>query len=136
MRKTYSEAIRIPDFVERFNYLKLNGTAGEMNEEVNRYLNQYFYHTPEWKSARRQVLIRDDGYDLGHRDHLITGRSVIHHITPITKQNVLDRDPIIFDPDNLILCSHETHNALHYGSAILLKTDYVERKPGDTCPWK
>lgn len=136
MRKTYSEAIRIPDFVERFNYLKLNGTAGEMNEEVNRYLNQYFYHTPEWKSVRRQVLIRDDGYDLGHRDYLITGRPVIHHITPITKQNVLDRDPIIFDPDNLILCSHETHNALHYGSANLLKTDYVERKPGDTCPWK
>lgn len=136
MRKTYSEAIRIPDFVERFNYLKLNGTAGEMNEEVNRYLNQYFYHTPEWKSVRRQVLIRDDGYDLGHRDYLIAGRPVIHHITPITKQNVLDRDPIIFDLNNLILCSHETHNALHYGSANLLKTDYVERKPGDTCPWK
>ena len=136
MRKTYKEAVRIPDFNDRFNYLKLNGTAGELNTDVNRYLNQYFYHTPEGKSIRRKVMIRDDGFDLGHREHLIVGRPIIHHITPITKQNVLDRDPIIFDLDNLILCSHETHNALHYGSADLLKTDYVERKPGDTCPWK
>ena len=136
MKKTYKEAIRIPDFIDRFNYLKLNGGTCEMNEEVNRYLNQIFYHSPEWKRVRREVLIRDDGHDLGHPDRPITGRPIIHHINPITKQNVLDRDEIVFDLDNLILCSHETHNALHYGTDELLLKDYTERTPGDTCPWK
>lgn len=134
--KTYSELIQIPDFIGRFNYLKLNGRAGEMNEEVNRYLNQYFYRTPEWKKVRREVLIRDGGYDLGIRDRLIVGRSLVHHIEPITKKDVLERTSKIFDLDNLILVSHDTHNAIHYGSEDLLLKDYVERKPGDTCPWK
>lgn len=134
--KTYSELILIPDFIGRFNYLKLNGRTGEMNEEVNRYLNQYFYRTPEWKKVRREVLIRDGGYDLGISDRMIVGRHLVHHIEPITKRDVLERSSKIFDLDNLILVSHETHNAIHYGSEDLLLKDYVERKPGDTCPWK
>lgn len=135
MRKTYREAIQIPDFFDRFNYLKLGGKAGELNEEVNRLLNQLFYHTPEWKRVRRDILMRDLGYDLAFEGRVIVGRPIVHHINPITKQNVLDRDPVIFDPDNLILCSHETHNSLHYGNSNLLTTDYIERKPGDTKLW-
>lgn len=134
--RTYRELIQIPDFFGRFNYLKLNGVTFEMNEEVNRALNQYFYHTPEWQKVRREVLIRDGGFDLGIKDRLIVGRPLVHHIEPLTKRDILDRSERVFDLDNLILVSHETHNAIHYGSEDLLTKDYVARTPGDTCPWK
>ncbi len=134
--KTYEELIQIPDFFGRFNYLKLNGITCEMNEEVNRALNQYFYQTPEWRKVRREVLLRDGGFDLGIKDRLIVGRALVHHINPLSKRDILDRSEAVFDLNNLILVSHETHNAIHYGSEDLLTRDYVERTPGDTCPWK
>lgn len=134
--RTYREASQIPDFIDRFNYLKLNGLPGEMNEEVDRALNQYFYHTPEWRKVRREVIIRDNGCDLGVKGRMIVGRNEVHHIEPITKEDVLNRSPKLFDLDNLILVSHDTHNAIHYGTDELLQKDYVERTPGDTCPWK
>lgn len=134
--RTYSELKTIPDFLGRFNYLKLNGIVGEMNLEVNRYLNQYFYHTPEWKNTRRQILIRDNGFDLGIEGRTIFGKPLVHHINPISVKDVVERDPGLFDLDNLILVSHETHNAIHYGNEELLIPDaFAERKPGDTLLW-
>lgn len=134
--KTYSELITIPDFLGRFNYLKLDGVVGEMNLEVNRYLNQNFYHTPEWRKLRREILLRDGGYDLGITDRPIVGRPIIHHLNPITVKDVIDRNPEVFDPDNLISVSHNTHNAIHYGDENLLIPDKaIERSPGDTKLW-
>lgn len=136
MSRTYSELISIPDFLGRFNYLKLDGTVGEMNEEVNRYLNQIFYHTPEWRKLRREILLRDGGCDLGIRDRTIVGRPIIHHLNPITVKDVIGRNEKIFDPENLITVSHDTHNAIHYGNEELLIPDKVnERVPGDTKLW-
>lgn len=134
--KTYSELITYPDYISRFNYLKLNGQAFDMNLEVHRWLNQRFYHTPEWKQARNAVIIRDGGFDLACPDRPIMGRPIIHHLNPITKDDVINRNPIIFDPENLILVSHTTHNAIHYGDENLLIKDPVVRAPGDTCLWR
>lgn len=134
--KTYSELILIPDFKERYNYLKLDGVVGEMNLEVHRWLNQRFYHTPEWRRVRRDILIRDDGLDLAFDGRPIFGRPIVHHINPITIEDVLRMDSKLYDPENLILVSHETHNAIHYGNQGNLAADPVIRKPGDTCLWK
>ena len=137
MKRTYSEAIRIPDFMDRLEYLRLKGVTFELNEAVNRQLHQYLYQTPEWRKVRREVLMRDAGYDLACRDHLILGRNLVHHIEPLTVDDVISRSPKVFDLDNLILVSHETHNAIHYGTNPKnpILTDYVERKPGDTKLW-
>lgn len=136
MIRTYSDLVKIPDFFGRFEYLKLNGVLGELNQDVNRYLNQMFYRSPEWRSLRRQILLRDNGCDLGVSDLPITGRPLIHHINPITVEDVVRSRDCIFDPENLISVSHETHNAIHYGSFEMLKiNEVVIRKPGDTKLW-
>lgn len=134
--KTYSEMILLPTFIERFRYLKLNGSVGMDTFGHDRYLNQILYHSEEWKRFRREVILRDNGCDLGCEDYEIHGRILIHHINPITVEDVLRRDPCIFDFENVISTSHNTHNAIHYGDESLLVTEPIVRTPYDTCPWR
>lgn len=134
--KTYKELIKLNSFEERFNYLKLDGSVGDLTFNGNRYLNQMLYKSPEWKRIRREVIIRDNGCDLGLEDYPIadTNKIIIHHISPITKEDILSRDPKVLSIDNLISCSFQTHNAIHYGN--LPTVTMVERKPNDTIPWR
>lgn len=132
---TYSELIQIPTFIDRFRYLKLSASVGEETYGWDRYLNQTLYKSKEWRETRERIIIRDDGCDLAHPDYLIGGRILIHHLNPITKRDILDRNPMIFDPENLVCISHITHEAVHYGSEDLLMKDFVERTPGDTKLW-
>ena len=132
---TYSELIQIPTFIDRFRYLKLSASVGEETYGWDRYLNQTLYKSKEWRETRERIIIREDGCDLAHPDYLIGGRILIHHLNPITKRDILDRNPLIFDPENLVCISHITHEAVHYGSEDLLMKDPVERMPGDTKLW-
>lgn len=134
--KTYSELITLPTYEERFNYLKLEGVVGETTFGFDRYLNQNLYNSQEWKSIRNQVIIRDNGCDLACEGYEIYGRILIHHINPITVENIINRDPIIFDLENLISTVHNTHNAIHYGNENLLIKGPIERTKNDTIPWK
>lgn len=136
MIKTYSELITIPTFMERYRYLRIGGQVGKDTFGYDRYLNQVLYHSDEWKRFRRDIILRDNGCDLGCEGFEIYGRVLIHHINPITIQDVLRRDPKIFDPENVICVSHNTHNAIHYGDESLLVDEPIERRPNDTCPWK
>lgn len=134
--KTYSELILLPTFAERFQYLKLKGAVGKETFGKSRYLNQLLYRSPEWKRVRRDVVIRDGGCDLGVADCPIDGRVYIHHMNPITEDDILNRNPKIFDPDNLISVSFRTHQAIHYGSDEMMKElEFIERMPGDTKLW-
>ena len=136
MMKTYSELILLPTFAERFQYLKLKGAVGKETFGKSRYLNQLLYRSPEWKKVRRDVIIRDGGCDLGVADCPIDGRVYIHHMNPITEDDILNRNPKIFDPDNLISVSFRTHQAIHYGSDKMMKElEFIERTPGDTKLW-
>lgn len=135
--KTYSELITLPTFEERFEYLKLSAGVGIATFGSDRYLNQIFYRTPEWKRARRDVIARDEGFDLAHSDRPIPGAIYVHHIDPITVEDVLNRSSKLFDLDNLVSISFNTHQAVHYGDKNLLTpTKPVERKPFDQCPWR
>lgn len=136
MTKTYHELSQLKTFEERFEYLRMDGRVGESTFGYDRYLNQMFYRTPEWKRARLDVILRDNSCDLGMSDREIHGKVLIHHLNPITKQMILDRDPALFDPNNLICCSHMTHDAIHYGDGSMLPKNPIERTPNDTCPWK
>lgn len=137
MDKCYSELIKLPTLIERYNYLRTFSTIGEETFGGSRYLNQYLYTKSDaWKSVRRKVIIRDNGRDLGLDDYIIQGRIIVHHINPLTKEQILNFDPCIFDMENLISCSHNTHNAIHYGDKSLLPQDPIERRPFDTCPWR
>jgi hypothetical protein len=134
--KTYSELCTLQSFNERYRYLKLNGSVGKETFGFDRYLNQILYQSDEWKSIRRDIIIRDNGCDLGCEGFNIFGRILVHHINPITSDDVVNRDPKIFDPNNLIITSHNTHQAIHYGDEHLLVVAPPERKKNDTCPWK
>lgn len=123
-------------FEERFNYLKLEGRVGKETFGYDRYLNQILYKDKEWLRIRRDIIIRDDGCDLGIPGRGIHGKILVHHINPITVEDVLNRSPKVFDPDNLICTSLLTHNAIHYSDESILTLDPVERRPNDTCPWK
>lgn len=135
--KTYSELILLPTFLERFNYLKIGGEVGRATFGHERYLNQILYNSHEWRRFRRDIVLRDNGMDLAFDDpdYEIFGKIIVHHIDPITVEDVLKRHPKIFDPENVICTSMNTHNAIHYGDETLVKIDYVERRPNDTCPW-
>lgn len=133
--KLYSELRRLRTFEERFNYLKIGGTVGKETFGFDRYLNQILYHTDVWRKIRRDVIVRDNGCDLGDPDREIKGTILVHHMNPITLDDVRSGDEKVFDPDFLICCSLDTHNAIHYGDISLLAADPVERSPGDTCPW-
>ncbi len=134
--KSYSVVILLPTLEERFEYLKLKGRVGAETFGYDRYMNQILYHDPEWKRVRREVIIRDNGCDLGVKDQEIQGRILVHHINPITIDDVKLRRYCVFDLDNLICTSHDTHNAIHYGDSNLLPKNPIERTPNDTCPWK
>lgn len=134
--KRYSELITIPTYEERFKYLQLKGAVGNDTFGYDRYLNQILYNSPEWKRLRNQIIIRDNGRDLGCEGYEIYGRILIHHMNPITVEDIVSRDPIVFDPENLICVSHNTHNAIHYGDENLLIMAPVERTKNDTCPWR
>lgn len=134
--RTYTELLKIPTYKERYNYLKLGAKVGEETFGYDRYLNQVFYRSKEWKSIRDKIILRDNGCDLADPDHAIFGRIYVHHMNPITLRDIDKRNPEIFDPEFLVCCSFDTHNAIHYGSENMLPQELVERKPGDTCPWK
>ena len=137
MNRTYSELIKLKTFEERFDYLKLNGTVGKDTFGFDRYMNQLLYHnSKEWKAVRRKVIVRDNGCDLGVEGYDILGKILVHHLNPITKDDIKNRSPTIFDLNNLICVSHNTHNAIHYGDENLLVKAPIERKLNDTCPWK
>lgn len=134
--KSYTELSKLKTFEERFEYLKIGGQVGIETFGFDRYLNQTLYNSPEWRNVRAQVLIRDEGRDLGLEGRDISKYAIIHHMNPITERQILDRDPEIFDPEYLITVSRKTHNAIHYGSIDLLNDQPVERTANDTCPWK
>lgn len=133
--KSYSELNEITNYIDRFNYLKLNGRVGEDTFGYDRYLNQIFYKSPEWRHFRNGIIIRDNGCDLGCEGYEIEGTFIIHHINPITKKDILDRSPMLLDPENVITTVDLTHKAIHYGDAQLLITEPIERTMGDTCLW-
>lgn len=137
MNRTYSELIRIPTLEERFRYLQLNGMVGDLTFGGHRQLNQQFYRSEEWKRIRRNVIVRDGGYELGLEPYAISGTTYIHHIQPISVEMLLNSDPLIWDLENLISVSYDMHQAIHYGDTqILSKYKSFERFPGDTCPWR
>lgn len=136
MLKNFRQLSQFRSFIERYNYLKLVGKVGEDTFGFDRYLNQILYNSYEWKETRRQIIIRDDGNDLGCYDYPIQGIITVHHMNPITLDQVLNHDPIIFDPDFLISSSSITHRAIHFGDERLLPIIPEERRPNDTSPWR
>ncbi len=134
--KSYKELIRYQTFDDRFEYLKCNGIVGDIKFGGHRYINQMLYATKEWKRTRNEVIIRDNGFDLAHKDYPIAGNIYVHHINPITIDDIVERRDCVFDLDNLISVSFRTHNAIHYGNEESLLKGLVIRKPNDTCPWK
>lgn len=136
--RCYSELITLPTFKQRFNYLKLNGRVGESTFGFDRYLNQKFYRLPEWKAVRRQVILRDNGCDLGLSDREIPqgARIIVHHMNPIAIKDIANKLDWILDPEFLICTMKITHDAIHYGDESLLYSDPIERMPNDTVPWR
>ena len=145
--RTYSELITIPTFEERYEYLRLDGKVGKETFGYDRYLNQVLYNSPEWRRFRDEIIVRDNGCDLAHEDYEIkswideNGKIkhqliIIHHINPITIEDIKNRNPMIFDPENVITTTLNTHNAIHYGDKSLLLTGPIERTRNDTCPWR
>lgn len=136
MIRTYSELMTISSFEERFEYLKLHGKVGESTFGFDRHLNQVLYRCDEWRTVRQEVIIRDNGYDLGHKDYPINGLIIVHHMNPLTIDDILERNPDIFNPEYLISTAKLTHDAVHFGDASLLPKPPVERFKWDTCPWR
>lgn len=134
--RTYSAIILLPTFEERFDYLELGGKVGEVTFGCDRYLNQILYRDEAWKKVRREVILRDNACDLAMADREIFGKIMVHHMNPITRSQVLNRDPVIFNPEYLITVSMNTHNAIHYGDKSLLWLGPITRSPNDTTPWK
>lgn len=135
--RTYAELKQLETFMERFRYLKLEGTIGEETFGFDRYLNQVFYTSKEWRHVRDIVVVRDNGNDLGVNGFAISKRNlIVHHMNPIRVEDILERKGTILDPEYLICVSRATHQAIHYGNLDLLPKELVERKPNDTCPWK
>ena len=134
--KRYSELSTIPTYEERFKYLQLKGAVGNDTFGYDRYLNQILYKSSEWRSFRRDIVLRDNGCDLACEGYEIYGKILIHHINPITVEDILRRDPKVFDPENAISTSLNTHNAVHFGDESLLIMEPIERKPYDTCLWR
>jgi len=133
--RTYDELIKFKTFTERFNYLKLNGQVGDSTFGFDRYLNQRFYKSPIWKKLRNEIIVRDNGCDLAFDGREIFGKLFIHHMNPIRTNDILEQTEWLLNPDYLVCVSYETHNAIHYGTEELLKKDFAERKPNDTCLW-
>jgi len=131
----YSELIQFDTFEERYEYLKLNGVVGSATFGFDRYINQAFYRSKQWKDVRSEVIARDLGMDLGVDGYEIPARPIVHHMNPMDAEEIIHADPTILNPEYLITVSHQTHNAIHYGDASLLASPLVERRPGDTKLW-
>ena len=136
MNLNYTELSKLKTFEERFRYLQLCGEVGAETFGFERYLNQRFYKSAEWKRVRDEVILRDNGCDLGLEGHDICGRILIHHMNPIAVTDIEHCTDILLNPEYLVTVSHNTHNAIHYGDESLLVKAPTERKPNDTCPWK
>ena len=134
--RTYSELILLPTFEERFKYLQLNGRIGDDTFGFDRYINQNFYKSADWKRIRDQIIIRDNGCDLALEGYEIYGRILIHHMNPITVKDVELSTEYLMNPEYLICVTHNTHNAIHYGDEKLLMKGPVVRTKNDTCPWR
>lgn len=134
--RRYSELIKLPTFEERFEYLKLDGRVGKMTYGSDRIFNQAFYHSKEWRDFRNKVIARDNGCDLGIEDREIFDKLIVHHINPMTIKDLEEGGEDLFDLENFICCGYRTHEAIHYGDISLLpRTEFVERRPGDTKLW-
>lgn len=134
--KTYSELITLPTFIERYEYLKIGGNIGIATFGYDRYLNQILYTSDAWRTFRRDIILRDNACDLGVDGYDMEYRITVHHIIPITIEDVINRSPKVFDPENVISTSHNTHMAIHYGDKDKLILAPTERRPNDTCPWR
>ncbi len=137
--RTYSELIRLSSFEDRFFYLKLNGKIGSETFGFDRWINQTFYTSDEWKTLRNEIIVRDNGCDLGINNFEIEGSILVHHMNPISIDDIVDFSEYLMNPEYLISCSLSTHNAIHFGNEKLLRLIPVypiERRPNDTCPWK
>lgn len=136
MTRSYRELSQLSTFDERFEYLRLRGAVGEATFGFDRYINQAFYRSKQWKDMRQQVIARDEGCDLGILGHEIYDNIIVHHMNPMTVESIKEGAVDILDIDNLISVTHNTHNAIHYGDASLLIQPLVERRPGDQSPWR
>lgn len=134
--KSYSEMIALPTFLERYNYLRIGGHVGIETFGFDRHLNQALYRSNEWRDFKRDMILRDNGCDLGCEGHEIYARALLHHINPISPEDIIRRSAKIFDPENVITTILNTHNAIHYGDESLLVIAPIERTRNDTCPWK
>lgn len=135
--RSYSELMHLDTIKERYEYLKLVGEVGSRTFGSNRFLNQTFYRSKQWKQARNEVIMRDQGCDLGISDYELYDRATIHHINPITIQDVIDENwDKLLNPENLITTSYNTHKAIHFGNERMLPKLPTERTPGDTCLWR
>ncbi|MCD8155142.1 MAG: hypothetical protein LUF78_10770 [Clostridiales bacterium] len=134
--RTYSELLTFPTFEERYDYLKLNGTVGSSTFGFERFMNQDFYRSKEWKDLRTHVILRDNGCDLGVAGHDIYGPIYIHHLNPISQDDIRHNSDYLLNPEYLITTTFRTHNAIHYGNENQIPKDPIMRTPNDTCPWK
>lgn len=137
--RTYTELIKLPTFIERFRYLKLGGKVGQETFGCERYLNQHFYNSHEWREFRREIVLRDQGCDLADPDHPFgLGEKIyIHHMNPITTKDIVNQTEFLMNPEYVIACRKLTHDAIHFGDeSLVTQYDYVARTPNDTCPWK
>ena len=134
--RTYSELCQLSTFEDRFDYLRLNGSVGKDTFGFDRYLNQQFYRSREWKRIRDLVILRDNGCDLGVEGYEIRGRILIHHMNPISIEDLQHMSDFLMNPEYLICVSHRTHNAIHYGDESLIVSAPIERSQNDTCPWR
>ena len=134
--KTYSQLKQLQTFEERYDYLKLGGVVGEDTFGFDRYMNQNVYRSREWKRVRDEVIMRDNGCDLGVDGHEIRGKILIHHMNPITSEDIHRVSDYLLNPEYLICVTHRTHNAIHYGDESLIVTAPIERTQNDTCPWR
>lgn len=136
MIRTYTELIQIPTFKERYEYLRLRSTVGLDTFGFDRYLNQRFYHSAEWKRIRRDIIIRDEGRDLAMPGYELTDNIIIHHMNPIEQKDIVDFTEFLSNPEYLVCTSKRTHDAIHFGDETLLTSLPIERSLNDTCPWK
>lgn len=136
MNKSYSGMLQYETLLGRFQYLKLDGKVAEETFGYSRYLNQALYCSPEWKRLRRDVILRDNGCIFGLEGYDIKSRLIVHHINPVTLEQIEERDPMVFSMDNVVCVSDKVHQAIHYGDAGLLPQEPIKREPFDTCPWR
>lgn len=134
--RTYQELISLPTFLDRYDYLRIGGHVGEVTFGFDRWLNQKLYRSHEWKRVRREVILRDDACDLAYPGFELYDHVLVHHMNPITVEDIIHRLDFVLNPDYLVTVSYETHRAIHYGDEGLLPLEPIERRPNDTCPWR